>query len=264
MFDAATSQGYKKLHLQIISEDPRVLSWPWEALRDPEANYLSHACQIERRLDKVRDPRPLSLDLPDDCINILLVTARPFKNDVQYRSISRLLVELIEERDLPARVHVLRPPTFDNLLDHLEITSRSEENWLGVDRRKVGISGLSGEERWLYLEEILGAMGAAINREDPDLVRLMDLLNGHPLSMRVILPMLEKQNAASVTEALQSGMSAIVTCYNEPNARLYSALGFAQTALAEDLQPLLIPLGMHERFVALGFLGAMARQVDES
>ncbi|MCP4689748.1 MAG: CHAT domain-containing protein, partial [Desulfobacterales bacterium] len=49
----------------------------------------------------------------------LLVTARPYENDVQYRSISRLLVELIEERDLPARVHVLRPPTFDSLRDHL-------------------------------------------------------------------------------------------------------------------------------------------------
>ncbi|MCP4691353.1 MAG: hypothetical protein GY859_25135, partial [Desulfobacterales bacterium] len=75
------------------------------------------------------------------------------------------------------------------------ITSRSEEEWLGGDRRKVGVSGLSGEERWLFLEEILGTMGVAINREDPDLVKLMDLLNGHPLSMRVILPMLEKQSA---------------------------------------------------------------------
>ncbi|MCP4690707.1 MAG: hypothetical protein GY859_21820, partial [Desulfobacterales bacterium] len=119
LFDAATDQGYRDLHLQIFSENPRVLSWPWEAMRDPEAAYLSHTCQIERRLDKVRDPLPLSPDLPDNIVNILLVTARPYENDVQYRSISRLLVELIEERDLPARVHVLLPPTFDSLRDHL-------------------------------------------------------------------------------------------------------------------------------------------------
>lgn len=119
LFDASTNEGYRMLHLQIFSEDPRVLSWPWEAMRDPEANYLSHTCQIERRLDKVRDPLPLSPDLPRERVNILLITARPYENDVQYRSISRLLVELIEERDLPARVHVLRPPTFDNLRDHL-------------------------------------------------------------------------------------------------------------------------------------------------
>ncbi len=36
-----------------------MLSWPCEAMRDPEANYLSHTCQIERRLDKVRDPLPI-------------------------------------------------------------------------------------------------------------------------------------------------------------------------------------------------------------
>ncbi|MCP4691410.1 MAG: hypothetical protein GY859_25425 [Desulfobacterales bacterium] len=81
LFDAATDQGYRDLHLQIFSEDPRVLSWPWEAMRDPEAAYLSHTCQIERRLDKVRDPLPLSSDLPEDRVNILLITARPYENE---------------------------------------------------------------------------------------------------------------------------------------------------------------------------------------
>ena len=58
--------------------------------------------------------------LPKDRINILLVTARPFENDVDYRSISRPLVDLIRKEKLPASVQVLRPPTFDNLVKHLK------------------------------------------------------------------------------------------------------------------------------------------------
>jgi len=121
MFDNATGRGYEHLHLQISSDDPRVLAWPWEALHDPQAGFLAQTCQIERRLNDLRDPVPLSDELPRDQVSILLVTARPYKGDVKYRSVSRLLVEMIEEHHLPAQVHVLRPPTLDNLREHLRI-----------------------------------------------------------------------------------------------------------------------------------------------
>ena len=50
------------------------------------------------------------------------MTARPYANDVRYRSISRLVVELINQENLPARVHILRPPTFDTLRKRLRET----------------------------------------------------------------------------------------------------------------------------------------------
>ncbi len=604
MLDAAVDGRYRNLHLQIASDDPRVLAWPWEALRDPKANYLAHACQIERRLDSVSDPGPFPENLPKDRVNILLVTARPYENDVKYRSVSRLLVELVQKRSLPAHVHVLRPPTFDALRSHLRdkpdfyhilhfdghgaygntstdsapgftfrgmegclvfetdtgdphpvraeqissllreyaapavvlnacqsamidkdakdtfasvasslvqcgvrsvvamayslyvsgaqtflpdfyqrlfetgsvaqavragrqqmfahpdricprgrhplddwlvpvlyqqdppdlsfasragvetkqeslppgiedkenpygfigrdgpvleleramqkktpgilihgmggvgkttlargfvrwlsdtqgigkgcfwfpfdeirnaeyvfnrmgeaifggnfslspaderinalsgvfrdnpfiivwdnfevvrgipgteihpvlsdadqallrgflknlrggptkvlITSRSEEDWLGIERLKIGIRGLEGEERWLFMEEILGAMGMKINRDDPELVRLTELLAGHPLSMRVILPMLEKRSAADLIRAVSSDMEMFAREGDEVNARFYATLRVARTALPEDLQPLLILLGMHEKFVHLGLFQDMAGQV---
>jgi tetratricopeptide (TPR) repeat protein len=118
-FEEATREGHQQLHLLISSDDPRVLSWPWEALRDPEIGILAQACQIERRLNHVRDPQTISGKLPNGCVNILLVIARPYVGDVHYRSISRPLVELIEKEKLPAGVHVLRPPTFDRLREHL-------------------------------------------------------------------------------------------------------------------------------------------------
>src|SRR5712691_1213534 len=120
LFEAATSDDYSRLHLQISSDEAQVLAWPWEALRDPEAGVLAHTCQIERRLNKLRDPQSLSNSLPNDRVNILLVVARPYgERDIGFRSIARPLVELIEKEKLPAYVELLRPPTFDRLREHL-------------------------------------------------------------------------------------------------------------------------------------------------
>ncbi len=82
-------------------------------------------------------------------------------------------------------------------------------------------------------------MGVAFNRADPDQVELMDLLNATPAIS-------EKQGAASVAEALQSGMAAMKAHQDEPNVRLHGALGFAQTALPGDPRSLLISLGIYD------------------
>ena len=122
LFQAATAADYRALTLQIASDDPGVLSWPWEALRDPQLGTpMAHACQMERRLSEIRDAPPLSPNLPQDRVNILLVVARPYgANDVRYRSIARSLVELIAKHNLPAHVDLLRPPTFAQLREHLK------------------------------------------------------------------------------------------------------------------------------------------------
>jgi tetratricopeptide (TPR) repeat protein len=119
MFEAATSKDYSQLHLQVSSDDARILAWPWEALRDPELGYLAHTCQIARRLHKLRGPQPIPASLPRNQLSILLVVARPYQRDVGYRSIARPLVELIEKQKLPVYVHLLRPPTFGQLRQHL-------------------------------------------------------------------------------------------------------------------------------------------------
>jgi hypothetical protein len=86
---AATAGGHDKLRLQIRSDDPRVLARPWEALHDPRVDPLGQLCQIERRLDDVGDPPPLSPSLPRDRVNVLLVTAHPYEQDVAYSTVSR-------------------------------------------------------------------------------------------------------------------------------------------------------------------------------
>ena len=118
-FHDAVRDGLETLHLRISSDDPRVLGWPWEALHDPQSGFLAPTCQIERKLNNIHDPYPLSESLPKDRVNILLVTCRPFEADVRYRSLSRPLVEMVAKQKLPAEVTVLRPPTFDRLREHL-------------------------------------------------------------------------------------------------------------------------------------------------
>jgi hypothetical protein len=120
LFQATTTADYRRLTHQIASDDPGTLSWPWEALRDPRLETpLALACHMERRLSEIMDAPPVSPNLPNDRVNILLVVARPYVNeDVRYRSIARSLVELIA-RQLPACVDLLRPPTFAQLREHL-------------------------------------------------------------------------------------------------------------------------------------------------
>jgi tetratricopeptide (TPR) repeat protein len=605
LFAAATAGGYEGLLLQAWSDDARVLAWPWEALRDPKAGALAPPCGIERRLNEVPDPAPVPAGLPSDRVNILLCIARPLEGDVKYRSIARPLVELIEKQDLPAYVHVLRPPTFERLREHLRerpgyyhlvhfdghgsyggtaapsgphafgapegelifedaqgkkdpvsaeklsvllrehkvpavvlnacrsamldegaedpfasvaaallragtrsvvamsyalyvsgaqqflpafyrrlfergsfveaaragrqqmfaergrvcargkyelhdwlvpvvyqqeegalsfaakgeppvarrklpkealdgenpygfigrdgaileieralrravpailvhglagvgkttlargmvewlaateglgedcywfsfqeirsaeyvfnrigeallgpefgagsiedkidkliamltkrrhiivwdnfevvvgvtefratlsaadrtylktflqrlrggltkviITSRSEEEWLGPElRRKVELGGMDGEETWAFAERILGDLGIAIDREDKDLVELMKLLGGHPLMMRVALPRLEKQRTGELINALRSNLATLGGSGDDGLKKLYATLKLAEDVLPEDLKPLLVPLGMHERYVEGRWLEAMGRQVDDA
>lgn len=120
-FQEARKNGLENLHLKISSDDPRVLAWPWEALYDPEGGTLAHHCRIERQINKnLNDPLPLPENLPKDRINILLVIARPGGDaDVGFHALSRPLVELTRDQQLPVHIDVLRPPTFDQLRQQL-------------------------------------------------------------------------------------------------------------------------------------------------
>ncbi len=145
------------------------------------------------------------------------------------------------------------------------ITSRSDEAWLeNTNRYEISLGGLQGEERWDYCEVILRDLGLTIDRKDADLVTLMDLLGGHPLAMRVILPRLAKLKAAALIQALQSNLTALGPSGDPAQDKLFATLRFAEQSLPDDLRPLLVPLALHERFVVASYLEIMAKQVDPS
>ena len=224
-YKAATLEGLSQLDVQISSDDPKILAWPWEALRDPEIGFLGLGCQIERKLNRVADPLPLSEELPKERVNILLVTARPYEEDVGYRSISRSMVELIENLKLPARVSVLRPPTFDQLREHL----REHPNYYHIFHfdghggfgAPFGSGGgpytLHGPQGRLIFE-------AADGRPEPvEAEKLGELLREY----RIPLAVLNACQSGKVDERAEDAFASVAASMVKAGIRSVTAMGYS-------------------------------------
>ena len=85
----------------------------------------------------------------------------------------------------------------------LLITSRSTEDWLG-DIRRISLGGLPSQEAAEYAEDLLKPYPQArARRSKRSYAELVEWLDGHPLSMRLILPQLEDNEPDQLLEALE-------------------------------------------------------------
>ncbi|HMB08669.1 MAG TPA: tetratricopeptide repeat protein [Isosphaeraceae bacterium] len=103
-----------------IAGSPAFHQLHWEALKDPE---LPRAFALEAPMvRKNLNPPVLPADVRSSpTINLLIVVARPRgRGDVGYRTISRPLVEALQQARLRVRVEILRPGTYKALVKHLE------------------------------------------------------------------------------------------------------------------------------------------------
>lgn len=106
-----------------ISGSPEFHSLHWESLKDPN---LPTAFALDVPiLRKDLKPQPLpAVSRETSTINLLIVTSRPQgRRDVSYRTISRPLVELIRNSQLPVKIDILRPGTYEALSKHLDNTT---------------------------------------------------------------------------------------------------------------------------------------------
>ena len=109
-----------QLRIEIEGNNPEFQALHWEALRDPNLpRPLAVDCVMVRK--STRGTAVAAEVATSATINLLLVTARPSKNDVAYRTISRPLIEEIENSQLRVKVELLRPGTFEALEKHLEV-----------------------------------------------------------------------------------------------------------------------------------------------
>ncbi|MCP4648017.1 MAG: hypothetical protein GY852_09850, partial [bacterium] len=145
------------------------------------------------------------------------------------------------------------------------ITSRSPEDWLDSELpvTRGSLEGLEQEEQWEYCEAVLNELNIRINRDDPNILELMKILEGHPLCIRIILTRLETCSAESLATDFHSSMSELGNSTNAVDAQLYSSLMFVKDSLCEDMQTMLIPLAFHERTVDFQLLAKMFQQMDE-
>jgi tetratricopeptide (TPR) repeat protein len=145
------------------------------------------------------------------------------------------------------------------------ITSRSPEAWLGPTLcYPLPLAGLFGEERWSFCQAILRDLGLPANQDDPELAKLMDALDGHPLMMRAVLPELAHRRPAEILKAVQNNLGSLGHAGDEVQAKLFATLRFVEQSLPEDLRPLLVPLALHDRFVDGDFLEDMAKQIPDT
>ena len=109
-----------QVQIEIVSKTPEFQGIHWEALQDPDfPRPLAVDCVMLR---KSVNSAVGSVNLPpSSVINLLVVVARPDEEkDVGYRTISRPLLELIENGQLRVNVELLRPGTYQALSQHLE------------------------------------------------------------------------------------------------------------------------------------------------
>jgi tetratricopeptide (TPR) repeat protein len=107
------------LRFEIEGSNPEFQALHWEALCDRDLpRPLAVDCVMVR---KSTLPTPVMAGVnPSPTLNLLMVTARPFKEDVAYRVVSRPLIEAIANSQLPVKIDLLRPATFEALSKHLE------------------------------------------------------------------------------------------------------------------------------------------------
>ncbi|MDB9375156.1 tetratricopeptide repeat protein [Nodularia sphaerocarpa] len=109
-----------QLQIEIVAKTPEFHALHWEALQDPDLSRpLAVDCVMLRKNVK---PAPVSANVQlSPVINLLVVVARPDEErDVGYRTISRPLLELIDNSNLRVNVELLRPGTYESLSRHLQ------------------------------------------------------------------------------------------------------------------------------------------------
>jgi len=113
--------------MKIVSKDPEVLMWPWEAMVDTDdkaAMGLEH--HFIRQLSKSECNQPKSLKpdlLPNDSLNVLYIISRPDDDrDVDFSPLVQPLIDFAynENEIWPVHIKLLRPPTLDQLIRTLE------------------------------------------------------------------------------------------------------------------------------------------------
>ena len=170
--------------------------------------------------------------------------ATPLANEEQQRELAQFLRDL---KGGESRV--------------LITTRKPDEEWLQVEYTLVELSGLVAWEAAELAEAILRTVGKKPEdyRGDPDYVRLLRLLLGHPRSMEVVLRQLRRKAPGEIIEALQHRIEAL-------DDVLDASLEYVFAQLSEPARRHLPILGLFVSFVHRGTLADLASygRIDQS
>jgi tetratricopeptide (TPR) repeat protein len=143
------------------------------------------------------------------------------------------------------------------------VTSRSAEAWLGDEVYRVELGGLDAQDANEYAEALLaGRPKAQERRQDRAYAELLEFLGGHPLSLRLILPQLDKvKDARELLEALR-GERDLPADFEGGEGRLESlaaCVRYSFRHLAPEHQERLPALALFEGVADVDVLGILSR-----
>ncbi len=118
-YSQALKEGPEKLRFEIIGSPEFFHQLHWEALKDPDwpTPFVLDAPMVRTTF---QPPAFESESHVSPTINLLIVTARPFKSDYGYRTVSKPLVESLGKAKIPVKIDILRPGTYEALSRHLD------------------------------------------------------------------------------------------------------------------------------------------------
>ncbi|MDM8563022.1 CHAT domain-containing protein, partial [Candidatus Marithioploca araucensis] len=172
--------------IEIIGS-PAFHSLPWETLHDPD-DLQPLALNIPIVRQYTSETRVLNVP-QSPIINLLIVTARPNReNDIDYRAISRPLVESLRQAKLRVNITILRPSTYRALKDHLS-TRQGYYHIIHLDVH----GALQGDNSFVYLDD-----------SKIEATQLAQLLVQHQIPI-TILNTCESGKQVGITETSLSG-----------------------------------------------------------
>ncbi|MDJ0705470.1 MAG: tetratricopeptide repeat protein [Leptolyngbyaceae cyanobacterium MO_188.B28] len=153
------------------------------------------------------------------------------------------------------------------------ITSRRAEPWLDCGYTLLGLSGLSLPNRKYpglseseeLADKILQSVGVNPSTLPPEYLELLNLLGGHPLSLRVVLPHLKTQHPTTLIDALRQGLDTFRGAEEEGRAKsLTVSLDYSFTNLSDRARQHLPCLAFFSERVNAYWLHAFSENPDDT
>ncbi|HEU0021456.1 MAG TPA: tetratricopeptide repeat protein, partial [Dehalococcoidia bacterium] len=126
------------------------------------------------------------------------------ENAAGFPSGSPGLLEVPEQAELNA---FLSEVTRDGQSWALLVSRRQHEGWLSLPHITEESGGLEGHDRRELAAQILDQSGVDPSRVGPELLVLLDLIQGHPLAMQIALPLLKDVPIAVLLAELQKTLA---------------------------------------------------------
>jgi tetratricopeptide (TPR) repeat protein len=138
-------------------------------------------------------------------------------------------------------------------------TCKTEEEWLGIPYERVEVGGLSPDDARQLAAAVLTASGHDPSHfaNDPSYEQLLDLMEGHPRSIEILLPHLRSRSPAEIVHEIRQRQTTLQENIEE------AAAGFAFAQMSSQARVHLPFLGLFVSRVSSGTVGSFVGSGDE-